>query len=168
MVRNNISNRNDETILSLTIWPHRSCTRRTFHLVIVLIAFVLLMPPLVFLELKFAFHILPFSLISVSLLYVFCEKNFKDSQLNETLKIFPERIVLHRSEPTGEIKKWSADPFWTRVCLHNKGPIENYLTLRGNGREVEVGSFLTPMERKDLNNLIVNSIHKLKFRNISS
>ena len=168
MVTKNISNWSGETILSLTIWPHRSCSKKTFHVVILLIAFVLLIPPLLFLELKFAVAILPFSLVSVSLLYLFCERSFQDSKLSETLKIFPERIVLHRSEPTGEIKTWSANPFWIRVCLHKKGPVENYLTLRGNGKEVEVGSFLTPMERKDLNNLIVNSISTLKTKNFSS
>ena len=32
--------------------------------------------------------------------------------------------------------------------LHNKkGLVENYLTLSGNGREIELGAFLTPEER---------------------
>jgi uncharacterized membrane protein len=37
------------------------------------------------------------------------------------------------------------------VTLHPKGgPIPNYVTLSGNGREVEIGSFLSEPERLSL------------------
>jgi uncharacterized membrane protein len=34
--------------------------------------------------------------------------------------------------------------------MRQDGPVENYLTLRGAGREVEIGRFLTPEERVSL------------------
>ena len=46
--------------------------------------------------------------------------------------------------------EWEANPHWVSVKLRNDGPVERYLTLRGGGREVELGSFLTPEERESL------------------
>jgi uncharacterized membrane protein len=34
--------------------------------------------------------------------------------------------------------------------LAEGGPVENYVTMRGNGRTVEIGAFLSPDERLDL------------------
>lgn len=109
-----------------------------------------------------ALHIYPFSFISLILFYLFCEKSFFDGKLTETLKIFPSNITLHRAEPSGKIKTWSANPFWTRVTLYDNGPVENYLTLKEKGTEVELGAFLTPDEREDLKKLIDKSLAKLK------
>ncbi len=168
MTTTNIKRANDKAILSITIWPHRSCSRENFHLLILFIACGLLLPPLLFFDLRLALSILPFSFVSISLLLFFSEKNYLDSQLRERLRIFPENIELHREEPKGDIRTWSANPFWTRVNLYKDGPIENYLTLIGNGKEVEVGSFLTPKERKDLKHLIEDSLQKLKSQDSSS
>ena len=112
--------------------------------------------------------ILPFSLISISLLYLFGERNFRDGKLEEKLEIFPKKIILQRVDPAGRIRSWSANPFWIQVNYYKNGPIENYLTLRGNGKEVEVGSFLTPKERENLKHLIEDTLHKLTGKNFSS
>ena len=37
-----------------------------------------------------------------------------------------------------------------RLRLHEDGRIEKYLTLQGNGREIELGAFLSPWERETL------------------
>jgi len=50
---------------------------------------------------------------------------------------------------------WEANPYWVRVALHAKGgPVPNYLTLSGGGREVELGAFLSPPERVELKSLL--------------
>lgn len=163
-----MNNITDKAILSLTIWPHRSCTRGIFHFITLLTALTLLLPPLLFLNVELAFAILPFSLISISLLYLLGEKNFRDGKLKEKLEIFPKKIILQRAEPTGRIRIWSANPFWIHVNYYKNGPIKNYLTLRENGKEVEVGSFLTPKERENLRHLIEDTLHKLTGKNFSS
>ena len=163
-----MNNITDRAILSLTIWPHRSCTRENFHFITLLTALTLLLPPLLFLKLELTFAILPFSLISIFLLYLFGEKNHHDGKLKEKLEIFPQKVILQRADPTGRIRSWSANPFWIQVNYYKNGPIENYLTLRGNGKEVEVGSFLTPKERENLKQLIEDTLHKLTGKNFSS
>ncbi len=155
----------DHPILSLTIWPHRSCDRKTFNSILSLIMIILVLPTFVFLNLWFALSILPFSLISILILYLVANKNFNDACLTEKLRIYPEKIILERKEPNNTIKRWHANPYWTKVNLYNNGPVESYLTLKGNGKEVELGSFLTPAERIDLKQKIDESLFKLSMPN---
>ena len=157
----------EEPLLSLTIWPHRSCDRKTFSKLLICIGLILILPTFLFLNISFALSILPFSLLSVLLLFVVGNKNFNDALLTENLKIYPKKIVLERKEPNNEIKKWFSNPYWTKVNLYSNGPVESYLTLKGNGKEVELGSFLTPEERISLKKLIDETLHKLSTPNLS-
>ena len=81
----------EEPLLSLTIWPHRSCTKKTFLLIIVIIGFILIAPTFLFLNIGFALSILPFSLLSIFLLFFVGNKNFNDALLTEKLKIYPKK-----------------------------------------------------------------------------
>ena len=58
------------------------------------------------------------------------------------------RLVMQSGQ---DLLEWQANPHWVRVTLHKTGgPVPNYLTLRGNGREVEIGAFLAEEERLTL------------------
>ena len=48
-------------------------------------------------------------------------------------------------------RRWETNPYWVQVRLiPTGGPVPDYLTLKGRDREVELGAFLTPAERKEL------------------
>lgn len=50
-----------------------------------------------------------------------------------------------------------------RLTLHaTGGPVPQYLTLKGEGREVELGAFLTEAERKLLAAEITERLRKLR------
>jgi uncharacterized membrane protein len=55
--------------------------------------------------------------------------------------LWDDLIRIERHEPRRrEPLDWEANPYWVRVALHAKGgPVPNYLTLSGGGREVELG-----------------------------
>ena len=56
-----------------------------------------------------------------------------------------------RQDPSGKQKEWVCSPYWVKLRIYEReGPVTNYITLSGNGREVELGSFLGEEERKDL------------------
>ena len=101
------------------------------------------------------------------LICTYAFKNFNDALLIEKLKIYPKKIILERKEPNNDIKKWHSNPYWTKVNIYNNGPVESYLTLKGNGKEVELGSFLTPEERINLKKLIEDTLFKLSSANFS-
>jgi uncharacterized membrane protein len=61
-------------------------------------------------------------------------------------------VTLSRHGPRGKRQDWEANPYWLRVTLHETGgPVPHYLTLKGEGREVELGAFLSEDERIALN-----------------
>ena len=65
MKPNYIEPNGEEPLLSLTIWPHRSCSKKTFLLVLAMVGFILIVPTFLFLKIGFALSILPFSLLSL-------------------------------------------------------------------------------------------------------
>ena len=42
------------------------------------------------------------------------------------------------------------------------GKVEDYLTLQGGPREVEIGAFLTPPERRALEDRLVAALHRVR------
>ena len=78
-------------------------------------------------------------------------KSLKDRQILEQLTLYKDELILIRQDPTGEQKEWVCSPYWSKLRMYDKeGPVANYITLSGNGREVELGSFLGEEERKEL------------------
>ena len=95
--------------------------------------------------------ILPFFLITLSLLFFLINKNYNDGTLVEELSIWSDLILVKRVKPNKSVKSWKPNPYWSTINLYkDKDPVEEYLTLKGNSREIEFGSFPSPDERKNL------------------
>ena len=78
-------------------------------------------------------------------------RSLNDRQILEQLTLSQEEIALIRQNPTGEHKRWVCSPYWAKLKIYEtEGPVANYITLTGNGKEVELGSFLSEDERKAL------------------
>ena len=95
------------------------------------------------------FLLVPFALV-VGLTWAMIERSYRDGDLIEELRLSRDLMRLVRRDPDGRQRDWEANPYWVRVRLHPEGPVENYLTLSGGPREVELGAFLSPDERAAL------------------
>ncbi len=141
----------DAPFYQLSLWPYRSLTRRGFVWFIGLTAGLISIPLLSLLGSKYLWFMLPFLAAAVGAIWYFIERSYKDGTVLETLTIWSDHMELHRQNPRTEDQHWQANPYWAEVKMHlNSGPVENYITLRGNGREVEIGTFLSIAERKIL------------------
>ncbi|MCY4140141.1 MAG: DUF2244 domain-containing protein [Rhodobacteraceae bacterium] len=138
-------------LYELTLRPNRSLTRKG-HAVLILatfLAFAVMLSP--FLGTAIWPVMLPFPLFVLWLMFTLIERNYLDGRLTEELRIWPDLITVDRIDPRRPNgQHWSAKPYWTTVHLYPNGPVENYLTLRGNSREIELGAFLSPQERSHL------------------
>ena len=76
--------------------------------------------------------------------------NKRHMSLREELSLSDDHMYLAHVPAKGPMLEWEANPHWVTVNLRKDGPVKNYLTLRGGGREVELGAFLTPEEREGL------------------
>ncbi|WP_375690481.1 DUF2244 domain-containing protein [Pseudooceanicola sp. LIPI14-2-Ac024] len=140
-----------ETRRHLTLWPHRSLPRGGF-VVVIAVTFVLIMIPLfAVLGTMLLWGLLPFGLGAVAALWYGLRLSYRSGEIVETLEITPETTALRRRNPDGSEQGWDCNTYWARAEMHRTGgPVPWYVTLTGNGRTVEIGSFLSEDERRAL------------------
>jgi uncharacterized membrane protein len=132
----------------LHLWPHRSLTQRGFVGFVGLTAALIVVPLVANLGSPVLWALLPFLLGTIWAIWFALRKNGRDRDIVEDLALTPDRITLVRHGPRGQRQAWEANPYWVRVTLHETGgPVPNYLTLKGEGRVVELGAFLSEAER---------------------
>ncbi len=111
---------------------------------------MLTLPLLAVLGSAIAWVLMVFFLATIAAVWRAITLNQHRRSLREELTLSDARVVLDHIPADGAPLSWEANPHWVEINLRTDGPVENYLTLRGGGREVELGAFLTPEERKDL------------------
>ncbi len=135
----------------LTLWPHRSLPRAGFAAVILGCFTAITLPLYGLLGTVLLWGMLPFVLMAVAALWWGLEASYKSGDIEENLVLAPTDLHLVRRNPGGDTQEWHCNAYWARATLHAKGgPVPNYVTLSGNGREVEIGAFLSEDERKAL------------------
>lgn len=147
----------------LHLWPYRSLPRRGFVWVMGMGFALMLLPLLALLGSVILWGLLPFGLAALGALWFFIEKSYKDGEILEELRIWPDRMTLTRHGPKGQLQTWEANPFWVTVELHKRGgPVPDYVTLKGKGREVELGAFLSEDERPALHKELSQRLTTIK------
>lgn len=133
---------------TLTLWPHQSLPPRGMA-AFVLATFTMICFPLFgLLGTNLLWALLPFLLIAVFGIWYALSRSYKDRRILETLSITPELTQLTRANPRAKDQHWESNTYWVQVTLHPKGgPVPNYITLKGAGRDVEIGAFLSEEER---------------------
>lgn len=141
----------DKDERSLRLWPHRSLPPRGFAWFIGLTALLIGLPLLALLGSPVLWGMLPFVLGAVAAIWFALQRSYRDGAILEELRLWPDRITLTRHDPRRAARQWEANPHWVQVSLRaTGGPVAEYLTLKGAGREVEIGAFLSVEERRTL------------------
>lgn len=132
----------------LHLWPYRSLPRRDFVTFIAATAAMVLLPLLAVMGSPVLWGLLPFFVLAVGGIWYALQRNQRDGEILEELRIWPDRITLDHHHPRHGHHTWEANPYWVQLKLdprHDR--IKNYLTLKGSDREVELGAFLSEDER---------------------
>lgn len=153
-----ITARKDTPIFATTLAPHRSLSNRGFFITIMFTACAFLLPLLAFLGTPALWTLLPFLGVAVTALWYFIRRNDKDGTLREQLTLWPDLIAVHRHNPRSPDQFWHANPYWVTVQIRDTKDCQNYLTLKGAGREIELGTFLTSDGRKTLHQELRNNL----------
>lgn len=92
--------------------------------------------------------LLPFLLITVLGLWLAIQSNYRARSVFEVLTLSGTQAHLVHHDPGKEPQVWHCNRYWARPEMHaHGGPVPNYVTLTGDGREVEIGAFLSEDER---------------------
>lgn len=154
----------DETLdgtRGLTLWPHNSLSPKGFAVMVLGFFLAASLPLYGLLGTVVMWGLLPFMLGATAALYYALRRNARDRQIVEDLSIGPRITRLTRTNPGGDVQSWEANTYWTSVALHETGgPVPFYVTLKGAGREVEVGAFLAEEERIALHDELRRAVER--------
>ncbi|MEL6684873.1 MAG: DUF2244 domain-containing protein [Pseudomonadota bacterium] len=132
----------------LSLWPYRSLLRKDFVIFIGATAALVSLPLLTLLGQAVLWGLLPFFALMIAGVWYALHVSYRRGEVLEEFTVDDARAHLIRHNPKGDTQEWEANRYWVTVHLHPKGgPVENYLTLRGGDREVEIGAFLDAEER---------------------
>ena len=84
-------------------------------------------------------------------IWVALKASWQRGTVREELEIWIDKVHLRRIDPDGSCQVWQANPYWVDVEVQQTGgPVPNYLTLRGRGCTVEIGSQLSEQAHPEL------------------
>jgi len=133
---------------TMRLWPHNSLPARGMAAFVLSTFTLISLPVLMLLGSPILWGMLPFTLGTVWAIYWALQSNHKARQIVEQLELDQQTARLTRTNPKGDVLEWDCDRYWTQVTKYeDEGPVPHYVTLRGKGREVEIGSFLSEEER---------------------
>jgi uncharacterized membrane protein len=131
--------------------PHRSLPLRGFAVVILTFFAFITIPLAAMVGTVLLWGLLPFALMAIGALWWGLRRSYRDGDILEVLEIVGDDLILTRTNPDGSTQDWRCNLHWVRVTNHETGgPVPHYVTLNGNGREVEIGAFLSEEERPAL------------------
>lgn len=154
--------RSDPPLYDIVLWPNRSMPRFGFRLVMAGAALMLCIPMIPVLGTPVFWGLAPFAAAAWGLLYLFLRRNYRDGRLSEHLRLWPDLIQVDRREPRGPMRSWHANPYWVELKLHPDARPQNYLTLRGAGRTIQLGAFLSPEERLALHEELAAALQRAR------
>lgn len=133
---------------TLRLWPHNSLPPEGAAAWVLLIFGFATIPLVAVLGTVLLWGLLPFVLLAVGGMWLALEVNYRKRRILEVLTLSETQAHLVRHDPKGAPREWSCNRYWTQIELYpDDGPVPNYVTLKGAGREVEIGAFLSEEER---------------------
>ena len=149
-------------VTTIELWPYNSLKPKGFAFFFIVTFALIALPLFNVLGTKVFWGLFPFLFLTLMGIWFALKKSLRDRQILEQLTLHKKELVLIRQDPNGEQKEWVCSPYWAKLRMYAKGgPVTNYITLTGNGREVELGSFLGEEERKALFNEVNRLLNKL-------
>ena len=143
----------------LHLWPHQSLPPAGFALFMGATAAMFLVPLMALLGTVLLWLLLPFLLVAGGGVWLAIALSRRRAQVLEVLTLGPVEARLVRHNPRGVWQEWRCNRHWAVPLIHaTGGPVPHYVTLRGNGREVEIGAFLSEDERLALYDELVRRL----------
>ena len=142
--------RQDRPIYRVELWPNQSLTPTGLRVVLGVSALMLALPLFTVAGTLAFWGLLPFLAAALWGLWYALRRNGRNLRISEVLEVWRDEVRVERRDPDGRIRRWMAEPLRVRIQLHKDAQIEDYLTLTGGGREIELGAFLSPEERVEL------------------
>src|SRR5258707_6964930 len=130
------------------LYPHRSLPPRGFIVLMLVLSIVSFVAGVSFVLLG-AWPILGFFGLDVLLVYLAFRASYRSARMHEWVRLTEDTLTVDRVAQRGERRRWQFQPYWLRVVFEEQEET-NRLVLTSHGRELVLGGFLAPNERKTL------------------
>ncbi|MEM7464369.1 MAG: DUF2244 domain-containing protein [Pseudomonadota bacterium] len=149
--RNNISDEHLEDgppVFAARLLPHRSLSRQGFILVMIFVAATCLTSGVIFM-IAGAWPVLAFMGLDVLIIWLAFALNYRSGRASEEIAVWPHDVLVRQISPSGRIVEHRFNPFWTRFSVNRHDEIGiTRMHLHGQGRDIDIGSFLNPPDRE--------------------
>ena len=149
----------DGIVFDAILTPHRSLSKRGFTLLMTAVCAVSFTAGLGFFLIG-AWPVVGFMGLDVLLIYGAFKLNFRAARLYETVTLTRDDLTVRRVSPRGDSQIWRFQPAWLQVRIDDPPKHDSQLTLRSHGRQLAIGTFLTPEERLDLAKTLQTALSK--------
>lgn len=130
------------------LYPHRSLPPQGFLVLMLLLGAASFAAGVSFV-LMGAWPVFGYFGLDVLLVYLAFRASYRSARMHEWVRLTEDTLTVEHVGQRGERRRWQFQPFWLRVVLEEHDET-NRLVLTSHGRELVVGGFLAPSERKNL------------------
>jgi uncharacterized membrane protein len=135
----------------LVAWPYQSLTPRGFVWFIGITSGLFLLPLFGVLGTPVLWVLLFCAVTTIAAIWFALDRSYRSGRIREDLIVTPDAVHLTRTSANRRVQSWDANTHWVTINIApTGGPVANYITLTGGHRVVELGAFLTPVERRTL------------------
>ena len=141
--------RDEPTIFSAVLTPHRSLGSTGFLLLMLVFGGASFVTGVVFILLG-AWPVFGFLGLDVLLLYFALRANFRAANAYEEVTVTASDLTVRKVSPQGKLRKeWHANPLWVQLHqdVHAEFGVER-LTLISRGERLAIAGFLGPDEKE--------------------
>jgi uncharacterized membrane protein len=128
--------------------PHRSLSRNGFQVLMLFVGATCFASGIMFWAIG-AWPVIGFMGVDVLLVWVAFRMNYRAARAFEEVAIWSDDLRVRQVCPAGRVNEHSFNPFWTRFFVNRHEEIGIVaMGIRGEGRELVIGSFLNPLDRE--------------------
>ena len=139
--------REEPTLFSAVLTPHRSLGRTGFLVLMCLIGGISFVAGLVFF-IAGAWPVMGFFGLDVLLIYIAFKVSYRTAAAYEQVTMTPSTLTVRKVSHRGKVAEWTLNPVWVRLRreANEEFGIER-LFLVSRGRRLPVATFLGPAEK---------------------
>ena len=109
-----------------------------------------------------AWPIFGFLCLELLIIYLAFKYNYRNARRQETIKLTKNTITVESFSPAGIKHIWKSQIYWLKVEYSSLPSPGGKLTLRSHGKVLEIGSFLTPSEKRGFCIRLQNELNTLR------
>src|SRR5437660_4922119 len=146
--------RDEPTLFSAVLTPHRSLGRTGFVVLMYLIGGISFVAGLVFF-IAGAWPVMGFFGLDVLLVYIAFKVSYRSAAAYERVTMTPSTLTVRKVSHRDKVAEWTLNPVWVR--LQREGNEEfglERLFLVSHGRRLPVATFLAPEEKASFATLL--------------